>query len=348
MLLMHLLKTPAQYSLSERRKLEQAPSWSIGSFLDNTFTNDFEAYTMDQFPFRDSFRRIKALNNYYIFMENDVNGIYLVDGYAAKLNYPLNEKSVGYALDKFKYIYNEYLSDKKVNIYTSVIPDKGYFAANQKGYPAMDYEKLFSMVLEGMDYATFIDISESLTMEDYYKTDTHWRQEKLESVVQQIGDKMGISQELKSSYEKITTDISFYGVYYGQTALPLESEPLYYLTNDVIRGCTVFNYETGKTTSVYDLNKLEGNDPYDVFLSGATSLLTVDNPLATTQKELILFRDSYGGSIAPLLLSAYQRITLVDIRYISSEILEEYIEFHDQDVLFLYSSLLLNDSYTLK
>ena len=35
---------------------------------------------------------------------------------------------------------------------------------------------------------------------------------------------------------------------------------------------------------------------------------------------------------------------LIDIRYISSKLLGEYIEFNDQDVLFLYSTLVLNQN----
>lgn len=61
-------------------------------------------------------------------------------------------------------------------------------------------------------------------------------------------------------------------------------------------------------------------------------------------KELLLFRDSFGSSIAPLLLENYSKITLIDLRYISQEVLENYIEFNEQDVLFLYSTLVLNQN----
>ncbi len=33
-----------------------------------------------------------------------------------------------------------------------------------------------------------------------------------------------------------------------------------------------------KTGPVYDLEKARGSDPYELFLSGSVSLLTVDNP----------------------------------------------------------------------
>ena len=62
----------------------------------------------------------------------------------------------------------------------------------------------------------------------------------------------------------------------------------------------------------------------------------------------MLFRDSFGSSLAPLLLSGYRKVTLVDLRYIASSQLERFITFTDQDVLFLYSSLILNGGSMLR
>ena len=90
------------------------------------------------------------------------------------------------------------------------------------------------------------------------------------------------------------------------------------------------------------------DDPYSYFLSGPSALITIETPNAASDKELILFRDSFGSAIAPLFLEEYARITLVDTRYIRSAFLGEYITFDNQDILFLYSTMLLNESATLK
>lgn len=79
-------------------------------------------------------------------------------------------------------------------------------------------------------------------------------------------------------------------------------------------------------------------------MSGAVPLISIENPNAKTEKELLIFRDSFGSSIAPLLVENYKKITLIDLRYISSELLDNYIEFNNQDVLFLYSVLILNQN----
>lgn len=89
-------------------------------------------------------------------------------------------------------------------------------------------------------------------------------------------------------------------------------------------------------------------DGYDVFCAGAQSVVTIESPLAKTDRELILFRDSFGSSLAPLFLEGYRRVTLVDLRYLSSSLLEQFVDFHGQDVLFLYSTSLLNSGMLLK
>ena len=159
----------------------------------------------------------------------------------------------------------------------------------------------------------------------------------------------GLKQDGLAGRDTLTAlEKPFYGVYYGQAALPMESETLYYLDSDLLRQCSVYDYETGKTGSVYDLSKLESRDLYDIFLSGARSLLTIENPNATSDRELIVFRDSFGSSMVPLLVQDYAKVTLVDIRYIHPDLLAEYIDFHGQDVLMLYSTLILNNSAALR
>jgi len=140
----------------------------------------------------------------------------------------------------------------------------------------------------------------------------------------------------------------FYGVYHGQAALPLPSEQLNYLTNDIIDSYTVFDYELNKEGPVYDMEKADSNDPYSMFLSGTKSLLKITNSSVNTDKKLIIFRDSFGSSIAPLLAQGYSETYVVDIRYITSDILGNFIDFENSDVLFLYCATVMNNSIMLK
>ena len=341
-----IAKPADSLSVSERRPLSQAPALSTESLLSGRFMSAFEDYALDQFPLRDRWRTLKALAAYDLFRQKDNNGVYLSGGYAARLDYPLNDSSIDHAAERFRYIYDRYLAGTGSDVYLSVVPDKNYFLADGGGWPAIDSGELVEKLLAQTDFAEYLDIFPLLTVEDYYKTDSHWRQEKLLPVAQYLARAMGTS--VSDGFTVNALDVPYYGVYYGYAALPLPAETIYYLTGAVLDRCTVRNYEDGSEGGIYDLEKGRGKDPYELFLSGSVSLLTIENPNAATDKELIVFRDSYGSSLAPLLAEGYAKITLVDIRYLPAARLGDFLDFHGQDVLFLYSTSVLNNSETLK
>ncbi len=340
------LKPATAASDSERRELAQFPEFSQEKLLNGSFMADFETYTLDQFPLRDSFRKLKAGVHCYVLGQRDNNGIYLAQGQAAKLEYPLNGQSVNHALQVFASIREKYLQGSK--IYAAVVPDKNYYLAEALGYPTMDYEALMQTVELGMPYAQHISLTDCLTADDYYRTDTHWRQERLFRAAGKLCAAMGISAPKESDYRLEKAERPFYGVYYGQAALNMEPDELYMLKSQLLDGCRVFNYEKNSYGSIYDAEKLEGKDLYETFLSGPVSLLRIENPNAESDRELIVFRDSFGSSMVPLLVQGYKTVTVVDVRYVSSVMLDRFVDFHGQDVLFLYSTLVLNNSEMLK
>ena len=336
------------YTNAERRPLSQMPELSVSSIFSGKFTADFEDFTLDQFPLRDAFRQVKSLFHYYVLNQSDNNGIYLIGDTVAKLGYPLNETSVHYAAGRLQYLYDTYLQNTDCKIYSALIPDKGYYLAEENGYPAMDYAKLQQQFRDALPWAVYTDLFRILSGEDYYRTDTHWRQERLLDAADSLCTAMGAAAPKPEDYTSIKLDVPFYGVYFGQAALPMEPEELTVLQSDLLEDCTVTDPITGEISAVYNMDKLTSPDLYDVFLSGAQPVLTIENPQGDPQKELVLFRDSYGSSMAPLLLQDYSRVTLVDIRYIHPDQIGDYVSFTNQDVLFLYSTLILNNGRSLK
>lgn len=336
------LKPDSEYSKSERRNLKQKPELSVDSILDGRFMSSFEEYSLDQFPFREEFRGLKAITS----LKADNNKLYVSDGSIVSMEFPLKEESLERARERFKNVYDMYLKDSNCNIYLSIIPDKNYFYAKDSGHLQMDYEKLVSKVVSDNSYMKYINIFPLLSANDYYLTDTHWKQEKIADVAQKLLTAMG--NDAESEYRMVQAEGDFYGVYYGQAALNLKSDKIKYLTNSTIENLSVFDYESNKEIPVYDLSQMDEADPYELFVGGPVSLVTIDNPNAGSEKELVVFRDSFGSSLAPLLAEGYKKITLVDIRYIQPGVLKSYIDFSEQDVLFIYSTMVLNNSETLK
>lgn len=338
---------------SERRLLAQFPTLSAATVSSGKFMTDFESYTTDQFPGRDTFRQLKAVFSRYALLQADNNDIYLSDGYLAKQEYPLKPAEVAAATSRLTKVYESFLRDTGSRVWCAVIPDKGYYLAQKSGHLSMDYSALFTQVETALPWATHIDLTDSLGLESYYYTDTHWRQECLLPVAATLLSAMDMPQLPEAGFTVTALPDPFYGVYHGQAALPVAPETMYLMESDILAGCQVAihngqSFAPVSYTGVYDMEKLASKEPYDVFLSGPQSLIRIENPNAATDRELIIFRDSFGSSIAPLLVSQYKTVTLVDIRYLNSQLLDRYLEFHGQDVLFLYSSLVLNMGSALK
>jgi hypothetical protein len=158
--------------------------------------------------------------------------------------------------------------------------------------------------------------------------------------------------ELPKDYEEKTLDVDFYGVYAGQSAMNPKPDTITVLTNDVIEGLQVrlLDMNTGamKSSEVYDMDKANSRDPYELFLSGNQAYVQITNPANTEGKRLIVFRDSFGSSITPLLAQGYSEVILLDLRYLSSSYVGQQVDFENADVLFMYSTLLLNNSTGMK
>lgn len=341
-----VLRPADTISETERRPLAQAPQWSLENALSGKLANQVDSFSADQFPLREEFRTLHFLASYDLFRQRDVEGVYLWEGYAAKLDFPLRAESVSHAAQRFQYVYDSYLKDTDCKLYLSVVPDKGYFMAQSSGRPAMDYAALVEQIRQETPYLSYIDIFGTLSLEDYYRSDAHWRQECLTDTANVLAAGLGV--DVRADYREQILDKDYYGVYCGYASLPMEPERVHYLTSDTLEGCVVTNFENGTQGAVYDMDKGLGSDPYELFLSGSVSLLTVENPAAQTDRELVIFRDSFASSLAPLLLEGYSKVTLVDIRYLSPAQLGNFLEFGNQDVLFLYSTSVLNNSETLK
>lgn len=337
------------YSYEERRALAKFPKLEGKTIADGSFMRDFETYGLDQFPGRNLFRKGKALWETKALEKLDTNGYYSSQGYLSKLEYPYAPKQVEHALERFAYLYHTYLEQANCQVYMTVIPDKNFFLAKESERLYLDYDAFVQQVKDGTTYANYLDVFPFVSLEGYYRTDTHLKQKGMLPMADFLLEQM-TGEGTKAEYEAVALDNPFYGVYYGQAALPAKPDTLEYLTNNTLQQCVVTSFSTGKPESanLYNMEKAKGKDPYEMFLEGAVPLITIENPTAKQDRTLYLFRDSFGSSLAPLLVEGYSKIVLIDIRYLSSDKVGQFVEFQDGDVLFAYSTLLLNSSMVLK
>jgi len=351
--LISVIQKDTEISVSERRPLTQLTGFAEQKEkaeangeeyrLANYFSY-LEDYLLDQFPARDFFRSIKAVTNKYLYQQKDAGGYFFADGTLSKLDTELSEKAVNDAIKRFNNILETCFNRGKPNFYFALVPDKNYYVADANGYLHYDYEQMIRMLQSGLDERfQWIELMDKLDIGDYYVTDPHWAQEEILGVADHLLSSMG-AEKLASDYEYNKMSLNgFMGTYYGQAALPVKKDTLTYLTNDILEDVIVTDIEKNEVIKVHEEAYFDNVDPYDVFLGGAKALLKIENPNAANNKQLVVFRDSFGSSMVPLLISEYAEIIVVDIRYVTPSVLPKLVRFKGNcDVLFLYSTSVLN------
>lgn len=339
--LINVIKEDTDISVAERRKLATMPELTTKSLFDGTYFKKFDSYVTDQFVERDAFRKIKI--DIELSTKGEYNNLYLYDDYIIEEIFPLNSNSINNLTNKINYIKDTYLNDNS-NIYYTIIPDKNYFVNN--GNLKLDYNKLQDMMKSNLTNLNYINIFDKLTLDNYYKTDTHWKEEDLFNVANTIANQMNF--DITNNNNVVNTITTFKGSYAGRLSVTKDIDTIKTISNPSTLNSSVYNYETKKYTDIYDYTKINSLDKYDIYLSGAVPIIDITNNNTSSDKELIVFRDSYGSSLIPLLIEGYKKITVIDIRYISSKILNKYIDFNDQDVLFVYSILTINNSFSIR
>lgn len=377
-------------SKSERRKLAQIPEFTFEAFWDGSYTEQLEEYLKDQFAGRDMLRTTKAEMDVAIFRKSDSDGYYKVEDAIYQRKEILQEKNVRWAAEHFVEIAETYFPD--ADVYYAVIPDKEEYlemSAEAAGGNLSQSEQAEAWMAECMPKADCISLWDTLSLEDYYRTDIHWRQECIMNVAETLAagmkettetiettgtigttetiawtDRLSAKQQCTSLIRtvresgeeendkklQIATE-RFLGGNACASAFLVAPETMEYVTSSVIEKAVVYDYEKKAQVPVYSWEKLEeGTDPYDFYLWGARALLTIENPEASEEAgRLLLFRDSFGSSLAPLLVKDYAQITMVDLRYVTMDYAAELLGDRDyDDVLFLYSTSMLNHSGTLR
>ncbi len=288
-------------------------------------------------PVQQFYRRIHRLP--------DENGLYQIEEQWYEVMPELNEASVKSFAQKLTNIQSQYLTPEN-RIFYSIIPDKSWFVRNE-GYQTVDQIQLEEIVRVNLpETFTEINLLDVLSPDSYYRTDRHWRQEMLQPVVDKLGDAMDFSVKLPDFTQ--VEYCPFIGSYRQYLPKNNGEESLFYLESADTKAAVSDNYQYPEIKSVYELSRLETDNTYDVYLSGVSPYITITNPNVQNGRDLVIFRDSFGSSLAPLLCSEYETITLIDLRFMFSAALPEFLTFTDQDVLFLYSTWIVNNSAMLR
>jgi hypothetical protein len=330
--------------IAERRIPAKFPDITLDSLISGSFMSRFEDYVADNFVFRDAFRAVHSLMVFDIFRLKDASGLYRNNNIGLGEFRRIDTSAFRQSAQKINAT-AQHLSAFDLNIYYSLIPDKSIYADHY--LPGFDLELAESILFDVLAEYDYIRLANLLDAPQYYKTDLHWDQSKIIYIADYIASFMG-SGGVANDYP-VATAGAFDGYYVGQYALPIGNDTMSYADisglNIIYLSEKTLEFESGP---LYDVERFEGIDPYDFFLRGPQPLIILENN-AAPERELYLFRDSFGSSLAPLLTDSYSKIFLIDLRYINFMLLEMFIEFTPgSDVLFIYGSQIWNNPSVLQ
>ncbi len=348
--IVHFLLPDKSFSAEERKNLTQAPTLTWETIRTGDYFAEAESYLLDQFPLRSQFLDAKRFLDKNIFLMDSTGGYANVGEHLTDLkpSQTLEEDQVQHGVNMFNKIIDAH---PEVNqVFYSIVPDKNYFLTQATNQPYLDYDKLLEIAggIQGQQ----ISIEHLLTLDDYYRTDSHWRQERIVPVAEALCEAMGVPVPDSSNYHATTLE-GFKGIYFHLAGTDPEPEELIYLRSEAIDNALVSHLTNTMKTEPIEMYTEENihkefTDSYDVYLNGPESMITIENPNATTQKHLIIIRDSFGSALAPLLVDSYAKITILDLRYLKSNYFSAAkVDFTDADLLFLCSTTMLNNAKVL-
>ena len=176
---------------------------------------------------------------------------YIQNGAIYEKTGDINESALENNLEKINAICEKYLNN--MNIYFSIIPDKEYYL---KDSISTNFNQLENKVKLNLNQKVkYFNISDTLSLDDFYKTDMHWKQENLKNTTEKIEKEMNL-QISKIDYE-VESIGEFYGTYYKEVNNNIEPDELKYLNNSILENCKVYNGETKKEDKIYSLDKIK-------------------------------------------------------------------------------------------
>ena len=340
---MNILSKDREFSESENRVLASFPKLTISSLADGSFMKSFETYMADQFIFRD---KLISAKTYFdrLSGKKEENGVYIgEEGFLIEKQSEYNKKKVKALTKSINTFIKKYPDVKKM---VAISPNASYVYADklpENIEMSNQFDQLTKIMnsLEGKKF-TFLNVSKALFKagekhQVFYKTDHHWTTRGAYAVFQSISDKWGINTS-KVSYEFMTVSADFEGTLASKTGIHDVKDKVEICLPKNSKGTYVVSYESQdkKTTSLFDADKLNQKNKYEVFLGGNYDKVVIDT-VSTSKNTLLIIKDSYANCLIPMLTPYFAKIVVVDPRYMTDSIHTVMDEYSFSHVLFLYN-----------
>ncbi len=332
-----------EYSENENRYLTTKPDISMEEVASGKFMDTFETYLNDQFPLRDKWIALKT-DIQQLFGKTDINGTYLgSDGYLFE-KWTENDFQQENLQKNIESVKNFAQANNDIKGTILIVPTASLPLQDKlpKNAPVFNQNKAFDMIYLNLGKnCEWIDMRPALEAHKneyiYYKTDHHWTTFGAYLGYAEWQRQHGNNVQL-SDYNITLAANNFKGSLYSKVLNQDSALDEIYLYDKIQKPTYEVHYNFGKTQtdSVYELKRLYEKDKYQVFLNGNHPELTISTNV-NNNKHLLLFKDSFANAFIPFLLSDYETIHIIDLRYFKGD-LNDYISHNNiTEYLFLYN-----------
>lgn len=335
-----------KFSAEENRLLQTMPKLSISSIFSGRFETKAESYAADQFMLRNMFIKIKSSFDISLGSTESNNVFMCKDNYLmeniSKADAKKMENNYN-SLAKLKQLYPNINMDfmlvpNAANIMSDKLP---LFAVTDDQNKQMDdfFKKIQSIGINPVDVrATFKKNKEEIEL--YYHTDHHWTTDGAYLAYQDFAKKNKLNSNIK--YDALAVKNDFRGTLASKSGFTngLNDMIKIYLPKEGqnYKNSVIFYSDTKeKTTEFYKLNNLKKKDTYTVFGGSNHPIYSIKTPVSS-QRKLLLIKDSYANSFIPFLSQDYREIIVIDPRYFFDDISEIIKANGITDILFLYNA----------
>lgn len=345
--LVNLCSKSADFSEIENRYLQKRPQFTLKNFIKGNFSQKYEEFINDQFVFRNFWINTKMISE-VLLMKIENNGIII-----GKNNY-LFDKLInideGRAKDNLVSVLNFVSNNKSKNIYFSIIPNSyavlqdklpiNLNNINQKKYIDGFYKMLLNSNFQNINIIDSFDFLLNKKDKIYYCLDHHWTTKGAYYFYRGLASILNY-RAINFNFLKEQEVKNFYGTYYSRAKIFWKKpDTIFYYNSD-----ENFIKIDGKIyKSIYDKEKFSKRDKYAGFLYGNHGLLEIDSRNSKDKKfkdkkeNICIIKDSYANSLIPFLTYNYNKIYVIDLRYINFNDLHKFFNEHDiNDVLILYN-----------
>ena len=338
-----IINSPNEFSELENRKLSQMPILSLKSYIDTSFSSDYEKYINDQFFLRDNWIDLKSRIEYLLGKRENNDIIFGKENYLFKKFTTFNDEMLKNNLNSIITFTNNY--NKEVDFF--IIPNSYaiYDELTPRYLPLVDQLSLINSInsylsLKSNNHINTINVAEELLKNKddyiYYKTDHHWTSYGAYLAYLAYMDYLGLEIVDINNLEKITIN-NFLGTYYNRSKyFKADSD---FITYYNILGLHI-EIDGKEQLSLMNLDKFKGSDKYSAFLWGNNGLTKVINENISEERKgssILIFKDSYANSFIQFLSYNYEIIDIIDLRYFKESIRNFMKDKDYNEILIMYS-----------